>query len=292
MSIKKSILSASAMALAASLAVGGTYAYTTYNSVQTPSLTNESDLGIVEIEQLEYERAIVNGDATDETRWNQLTTADKYGYYPDELQLFTQNKLLIPAVGSPAWDMRNGSQNASGDGSHQQSWGQINAPGSIQLFDASFQNVIDKFVFVNNTSSSDVKVRTVFAFEQGDISADDFENVIMTNSDGDHWAWEVSATDVDIHGDGNEYYIITATYLGPQSNPTGILSAAAMSYPSLLQVYMKPDVTKEIAEAIDGNDNGVYEIEVISQACYKDLELDAVFGDITAANHPWLDESK
>ena len=63
---------------------------------------------------------------------------------------FAQNKKLIPTTGTAAWDDRNGSQAPSGEGSHQQSWANVDAPGSNQLFDDSVTNVIDKFVFVKN----------------------------------------------------------------------------------------------------------------------------------------------
>lgn len=273
MSIKKSVMSASAFALATVLAVGGTYAYTSY---QTLSLTNEHDMGIVEIEQLEYERAVdENGN------WIQLETADKYGYYPDKLQEFTQNKLLIPTnKDKMSWDDRI-------SGSHQQSWAQVGASGSNQLFDDSCKNVIDKFVFVKNTSTSDAKLRTVFAFEIGEYkSIEEFKSVIMLNTNAAHWSWDWNGEICKIGN--NNYLLATATYLGPTSNPTGILAPDAVSYPSLLQFYMKSDVTKEMAEKIDGNGNRIYEIMVVSQACYESLELNDVFGKITAESNPWI----
>jgi len=258
MKLKNILLLSLSLVAVAAIAVAGTLAYLT----STNSDVNVMTLGNVEIDQLEYERVV-----DDNGEWESLGTTDKYGYTPDKVQEFIQAKPLFPAVfsdGDIKWDDRNGSQAASGTGSHQQSWGQIGAPGSNQLFDGSVKNVIDKFVFVKNTGKSDAYVRTWFAFEQGDIAADNFKNVIMTNTDVDHWSWETIATDVEI--EGNTYYVMCATYLGPQSNPTCVLKPGETTYASLLQVYMRPEATNEDVEAIDGNKNGAYDILVFSQA--------------------------
>jgi hypothetical protein len=113
----------------------------------------------------------------------------------------------------------------------------------------------------------------------------------MTNTNANHWSWETVATDVVI--DGNVYVVKCATYLGPKSNPTGILAPGATTYASLLQVYMRPDATNEDVDAIDGNANGTYDILVFSQAVQTDgfdtaeEALDTAFGDATAENAPW-----
>ncbi|MBQ6829690.1 MAG: hypothetical protein IJO59_01045 [Clostridia bacterium] len=256
--LKSLLLSGIGAVAVAAVAIGGTLAYLQDDD----SDVNVMTLGNVQIDQLEYER-VVDQDGN----WVPLTTTDKYGYTPDELQDYTQDKPLYPAVfadGSIKWDDRNGSQEVSGPTSHQQSWAQIGASGSNQLFDDSVKNALDKFVFVKNTGKSDAYVRTWFAFEQGSVTADNFADVIMTNSNRDHWSWETVATDVDI--DGNRYVVKLATYLGPKSNPTGVLAPGAVSYPSLLQVYMKPEATNEDCAAIDGNKNGTYDILVFSQA--------------------------
>ena len=284
---KKALLMSTSLVLTAVLAIGGTLAYLQ----DEDSDVNVMTLGNVEIDQIEYERVVENGG------WVSIGETDKYGYTPDKLREFTQDKPLYPAVfadGAIKWDDRNGSQNSSGDGSHQQSWGQIGASGSNQLFDDSVKNVIDKFVFVKNTGKNNAYVRTWFAFEQGEISADDFKNVIMTNSDKDHWSWETVDTDVvieDAAGVENTYVVLCATYLGPKSNPNGILAPDAVSYPSLLQIYMKPEATNDQVDAIDGNKNGTYDVLVFSQAIqvdgFEDAEtaLDEGFGP----EHPWKD---
>lgn len=259
----RTLLLCLALVFSAALAIGGTMAYLQ----DTDEDVNVMTLGNVHIEQLEYERVVENG------AWVSTGEEDKYGYTPDEIQPFTQDKPLYPAVfvdGVIKWDDRNGNQNASGEGSHQQSWAQVVSKdgtptsGSNQLFDDSVKNVIDKFVFVENTGKSDAYVRTWFAFEQGDVPADEFKSVIMTNTNQTHWSWETVATDVTI--EDSKYVILCATYLGPKSNATGILAPGAVTYPSLLQVYMKPEAGNEEVNAIDGNKDGKYNILVVSQA--------------------------
>ncbi|MBQ4640588.1 MAG: hypothetical protein IJB69_08765 [Clostridia bacterium] len=276
-----------AIVLSVAVAAGSTMAYLQ----DTDEDVNVMTLGSVHIEQLEYERVTDEGHELTNDAWVSTGETDKYGYVPDKVQPFEQEKPLLPAVfadGVIKWDDRNGSQNASGEGSHQQSWGQVGASGSNQLFDDSVKNVIDKFVFVKNTGKSDAYVRTWIALEQGSVPAEDFNKVIMTNSNKDHWSWEVVATDVEIEdtdGVASTYYVIMATYLGPKSNPTGILAPGAVSYPSLLQVYMRPEATNEDVIAIDGNKNGTYDILVFSQAVQTtgftsaEEALNEAFGD-------------
>lgn len=280
--MKKIIALLLVIALTASVSIAGTIAYLQ----DEDSDVNVMTMGNVKIEQLEYERVV--GESGN---WIPASEADKYGYTPDTVQTFTQSKPLYPAYfadGNIKWDDRNGSEAASGDGSHQQSWGQVGASGSNQLFDDSVKNVQDKFVFVKNTGKSDAYVRTLIALEQGNVAADNFKNIIMTNSNKDHWDWETVATDVEIAG--NKYYVLCATYLGPKSNPNGILAPGAVSYPSLLQVYMKPEATNDDVEDIDGNGNGTYDIVLLSQAIQTagfagaETALDTGFGKATAEN--------
>ncbi|MBR6800195.1 MAG: hypothetical protein IKM61_00390 [Eubacteriaceae bacterium] len=278
---KKIVAFTLAAVMVAAVSVGATVAYLQ----DEDSDVNVMTLGNVQIEQHEYER-VVDADG----KWVSTGETDKYGYTPDKIKEFSQAKPLYPAVfadGAIKWDDRVAD--------HQQSWEQIEAPGSVYLFDDSVKNVQDKFVFVKNTGKSDAYVRTWIALEQGSIEADNFKNVIMTNTDGVHWSWEVSETDVEIKDDkdvANTYYIICATYLGPKSNPTGILAPETTTYPSLLQVYMKPEAENEDVEAIDGNKNGTYDILVFSQAVQTEGFADAKTALNTAfgTEHPWQGE--
>lgn len=298
--MKKKIL---AVAIAAIMLVTAIASVSLAYMTDTDEQTNTMTVGKVEIDQLEYERVV---DSNDDglMEWVSSEKTDDYGYTPDQLQEFNQNKPLYPVVcletlgkaneGSMKWDDR-----VSG---HQQSWAQVGAPGSNQLFDDSCKNVVDKFVFVKNTGKSDVYVRTIIAFEQGDLTAAEIDDMIGINANEYHWDLEEIAQDVDIKG--NKYAIICFTYRGPKQNTAqgGILEPDEVSRPSLLQVYLASKATNDTVEKIDGNDNGKYDILVLSQATQtngfvnstNDLEnstlaLDTAFGDVTAENAAeWL----
>ncbi len=265
----KKLLLIVSLALAMMMSLGGTLAYLQ----DTDSDVNTMTLGNVKIDQLEYERVVDDG------KWVSTGKTDTYGYTPDKVQEFTQDKPLLPAVfqeGSIKWDDRI-------EG-HQQSWGEVGASGSNQLFDDSVKNVQDKFVFVKNTGKTNAYVRTFIAYEVGalgeQISAadrpmDEFNKYIETNVNLNHWTWDEDSYDVvDING--NKYMVVSATYKGGKTNhANGILPGGEVSYPSLLQVYMKPTATNEDVIALDGNENGTYDILVLSQAIQADGFADA-----------------
>lgn len=290
---KSTLLTIVALVLALAMGVSGTMAYLS----DTDDDVNVMTLGNVDIEQIELERVPQEGHEATNDAWVSTGETDKYGHTPDEMQDFNQSKPLYPAVfadGQIKWDDRT-------DG-HEQSWQNVvseagnPAPGASKLFDDSVKNAVDKFVFVENTGKSDAYVRTVIAFEQGSLTSEGFDKVIATNGDAMHWNWETVATDVVI--DGNEYVIAVATYMGPTTEPTGILAPGAVTYPSLLQVYMLPEATNEDCIAIDGNENGTYDILVVSQAVQTagfanaEAALNAAFGEVSATSHPWMAETE
>ena len=296
--MKKKILFILSVVAVATLSVRTTVAFL---ASETETVVNTMTAGNVSIEQLEYERKVENG------KWIASTEKDKYGYYPDMLQPFTQDKMLVPAVyadGTTKWDDRNGSQDANGETSYQQSWAEIGAPGSNQLFDDSVKNVIDKFVFVKNTGNNDAYVRTWIAFEQGNlptekqgITSDNPNALLHLNQNYSWWNKQIVANNVviaDENGVESKYLIICYTFKGEDSSKTGILTPNAVTRPSLLQVFLDPTTTNEDMEAIDGNNNGKYDILVVSQASqvagYENAEtsLNAAFGEVTAANHPFF----
>ncbi len=297
MKLKHILVVALCLVLVSALSIIGTVAYLTDTDVKLNVMT----LGEVKIEQLEYERVV-----DDNGNWIQWgTEKDKYGCYPEELKPFSQAKPLLPAVfadGVIKWDDRAVGSVTTASGKHQQSWAQIGAPGSQQLFDDSVKNAIDKFVFVKNTGKTDAYVRTVIAFELGDVAYENFGDVIMTNSNsGDadssfHWLKEWVTEAVEING--NNYAVCVYTYRGAEdSGYNGILAAGDTSYASLLQVYMKPGANNDDVKAIDGNGNGAYDILVLSQAVQVDgfdnaaLALTAGFGDVTSNNiKAWFED--
>ena len=287
--MKKKVLLIASMALVATLSVKSTLAYL---ESQTETVENTMEMGNVEIEQLQYERVV-----DEDGKWISIDKLDKYGYYPDELKEYSQDKSLFPAVfadGSIKWDDREFSSDAVMP-YHLQSWGQIEgATGGNQLFDDSVKNVIDKFVFVENDGENDAYVRTWIAFEQGELTADRHDKVISTNINSSSWNWELVGTDIEMKDENenvNKYVVYCVTYLGADGD--GILVPGKVSYPSLLQLYMNPEATNEDVKAIDGNGNGKFDILVLSQAVqtagFSDAKtaLDAAFGEATAENHPF-----
>ena len=276
--MKKIIAMILVIALTAAISVGATMAYLT----DTDEDVNVMTLGNVKIEQHEYERVVdANGDPVLGTEGVDFDA--NYGISQSyKLQPFTQAKPAYPAVytkGTTAWD------------EFQQLWNQIGAPGSNDLFDDSMKNVIDKFVFVENTGKSDAYYRTIIAIEIPEgLSA----NAIHTSFNGttrfDYNSDEDGAQDASKANkffteiDGVRYVIYTATY-------TQVLTPGEISRPSLLQVFLDPAVTNEDC-ALFGN---TWEILAVTQAVqtagFADAQtaLDTAFGAITTTNHPWID---
>lgn len=272
--MKKILAMVLVVALTAAVSIAGTMAYLT----STDSDVNVMTVGNAKIEQLEYERVV-------DENGNWVTSAfTGYGYTADQMQPFTQAKPALPAVyqdGDVKWDDRNGNQNASGDGSHQQPWSQIGAPGSNQLFDDSVKNVVDKFVFVKNTGTVDVYYRTVIAIEIPEGFSND--KIHLNTNGNSRFTWEDPETLGYITIDGTRFGLWVATH-----NPA--LTPNEVSRPSLLQVFLDPTTTNEDC-ALFGE---TWDVLVFSQAVQADgfvnanTALDAAFGDISTTNHPWL----
>ncbi len=261
-----------ALVLSLALGLGTTLAYLT----DTDGAVNVMTLGDVSIEQHEYER-IENEDGS----YQEITTARGEGY---EVQEFTQFKPLLPAVGTvTGWDET------------PVYWEQLDpehANGYQKPLDG-LNNVQDKFVLVENTGKSDAYIRTIFAFEMGDLTEERFAELIWTNINDAHWVWsDVGVAEIE----GCNYYICEAIYQGSDvRHQDGLVPAGDYTYNSLAQVYLHKTATNEDMEAIDGNGNGTYDILVFSQAVqaagFEDAEtaLDEAFGDTTVENHPWTD---
>lgn len=257
--MKKILLAAVSILLVAVLALGGTLAYL----LSEDEDVNVMVVGNVKIEQLEYERVTdENGNyiATGET--------DEYGYSPDDLQEYTQDKVIIPAVYDKiAWD------------DDQQSWGEVGAPGSNQLFDKDIKNVQDKFVFVKNTGNVDAYYRTIIAVECPEGFSDELLHLNMTGNSRFTWT-EIGFTTID----GVRYLIYEALY-------NEILVPGEISRPSLLQVFLDKKAANEDVALLDG----IFNILVVSQGVQADgfdsadEALDEAFYDVTVDQHPWAD---
>lgn len=255
-----------AVVMSIAIAAGSTMAYLQ----DTDEDVNVMTLGSVYIEQLELERIVQSDDNTQDTN----------------LKYFEKDKPLYPYVGELAWAV-----NDEGDRVYQQ-W--PNGNGKSALFTDQVSNVVDKFVFVQNVGQSDAYVRTWFAFEQGDLTEQRFEELIGQNINMNHWEWKTIASNVEI--DGGKYLIKLATYLGNagdngDEHPEGVLPAGETTRPSLLQVYLDNSAGNADVEALDSNGDGKYNILVVSQgiqaAGFEDAKtaLNAGF----TANHPFGD---
>lgn len=250
--------------LTAAVAITGTVAYLTAEDSDVNTMT----FGNVKIDQHEYERVINDN-----------------GEY--EIVDFTQDKPIYPAVGTPAWATPN------------QAWP---TGGSSALFADSFKNVLDKFVFVENTGISDAYVRTWFAFEVGEYDGAKFEELIGININGTHYKWapEEQADWEIVEIGGNKYAVGYATYLGNagannDEHKDGVLGKGETTRPSLLQVYLANTADYEDCVALDGNGNGRYDILVFSQAVQvKGFEEDGAEKALETAfgnEHPWVGEN-
>jgi len=240
--MKKVLLMSLSMILVAAMAMGITVAYLQ----DEDSAVNVMTMGNVYIEQHEYERA-QKDDGTYET-----VTSAKYGE-GYKLQAFTQDKPLYPAVfsGTMAW----------GEAVYFDQLG-AGASGGQKVLDG-VNNIQDHFVLIENTGKSPAYVRTLIAYEVGSVSAEKFDELVMTCVGDAYISSNVGIIDVD----GNNYFVIEYLYQGTDVRHTnGVLPAGEFTYNSLSQIYFTPEVTNEDCDAFDGNDNGKYDVVVLSQA--------------------------
>lgn len=244
MTMKKKILTTFSVVLILGMAALGILAYLQSED----SDVNVMTLGNVKITQIEKQRIEPVDSNTADTN----------------LEGYDQYKPLYPAVGDVAW------------ADEQQNWP---TGGSNQLFTDELKNVQDKFVFVENTGKSDVYVRTWIAFEQGDLTQAELDELLHVNININFWPgfadtnWEYGVVI-----DGNKYAVCCSVY----DKDDGVLPAGETTRPSLLQVFLDSSATNEEVEAIDGNKDGKYNILTASQAIqvegFSDAETALVAG--------------
>lgn len=262
-----------ALVLSLTMAISGTLAY-----LQDSTATaNVMTLGSVKIEQHEYERA----DADKDGNYDIEVIDEKNSYV---LQPFTQGKQLLPtteidAEGNP---VNNGA--GGWDTTATVRMTQVDSYGGMDVFTS--KNAVDKFVTVENTGKSDAYVRTYVAIEVGST---DGSLIGYSN----HFTWDDPAPIDKIEIDGNYYDVIEFVYAGWNDggrHVNGVLPAGETTYPNLSQVYLYATATNEDLENIDGNNNGMLDILVLSQAVQADgfdnaaTALNAAFGKATAEN--------
>ena len=252
------------VALVATMAITGSIAYLQ----DTASDVNVMTLGNVYIEQNEYERI-------DGTK----------GVIDGNIKEFQDGHGAFPYTGKVD---ENGHSNGGFDWTNVE-WDNKSGDKYMSLF-TSANNVIDKFVTVENTGEADAYVRTWFAVEVGSnqekLITDKFSTVFNLLE----WDFEWFETPALIEG---SYYIIgCATFKGfaeGEGEMDGILSAGETTNPSLMQAYLNSIVTND-----DVNELGdTWEILVFSQAIQAagfadaNTAFAASFGVATIDNHPW-----
>ena len=150
--------------------------------------------------------------------------------------------------------------------------------GSEVLFWEKLPRACDKIVSVTNTSSVDAFVRIVFAFENvGGVA----EHLRLNVADP-------SALGAPCHAviDGVPYILYTYTYEGP-------LAAGSVSAPSLLQFVFDSRLSVADLGIIGDAYDILISAEAVQTGGFDDATaaLNAMFGEVNAENHPWLDHS-
>ena len=275
--MKKILMMVLSLVLVAALSIGGTVAYLQ----DTDEDVNVMTLGSVKIAQHEYQREIdANGNYVTDT----IDGVTSY-----KLEAFEQGKALLPATELNT-DGTPNNYGAGGYGSTNVMFKQVGANGGgMQVFTS--KNAQDKFVFVENTGKSDAYVRTIIAYEAGSLDTlEEWDALISTSN---HFAWDEPANIGIVDIDGNNYAVLEYVYKGRPDkgyHANGVLPAGEVTQCSLAQVYMRSTATNEDCEALDGNDNGTYDILVLSQAVQVDGFADAAtalkagFGEANATN--------
>lgn len=289
--MKKFIALLLTVILTASIAVGGTVAYLQ----DTETAHNVMTLGNVQITQNEYQR-VQNADGTYPTQ-----NIDGINSYILE-NYDNTGKALYPAIIPNGGTVNGVKWDYDKDASVRMT--QVDSWGTADVFVTP--NAMDKFVTVTNKGTSDAYVRTLIAFEAGielsdpafpdqDLIATEMRAAEAAKNTDFHQPWTVTS-EAYMMIDGEQYLVCELLYTGAKlsngsfRHENGVLPAGATTYPSLCQVYMASRATNEDCEALDGNDNGVYDILVLSQAVQVEgfetatLALDTAFGDVTAAN--------
>ncbi len=127
------------------------------------------------------------------------------------------------------------------------------------FYNANVFNAVDKIVSVKNEGGSPAYVRTMFAFEQGTLTADELEALLIINWN-DAVTPELVGTDVVIDGhEGKLYTVYQVVY--PEA-----LTSGETTEESLLQVLLSKDADRAEMDALDPDGDKLYEILVVSQA--------------------------
>lgn len=171
---------------------------------------------------------------------------------------FSQNKPVFPAVGPIKW-----ADETVTIGDAEQ-----------KVFTDELNNVIDKFVNVENTGKSDAYVRTIVAIEAPGYDAKNLIHVNINETDGvkvTEWAPVVI--------DGVEYVYAVFTY-------TDAVAAGEKTPVSLAQVFMDSAATNEDLDEYGDTWEILCLSQAVQEAGFEDAAtaLDTAFGKANATN--------
>lgn len=136
---------------------------------------------------------------------------------------------------------------------------------------------MDKTVQVQNIGDNSVFVRTVFAFEAGDLSWEDIHTGF--NSDGS-WFYYGLSEEVKVEIAGKDYYMVVATH-----NTALIKDAVTTNSLQTIGLYKNAAVTSDKVASLGGD----FEMRIVSQATLDKVNFDK--DPINADNHPWLNNN-
>lgn len=254
--MKKKILAlALCVAMVAIAVIGGSLAYFT----DTDKDINVMTSGDVHIIQNETDR---DGNAY----------KDKQDLYPAVYLEKDENGKWVPYNGNnPAYDSTMASTDSNG--------------GTLNIWDESINNEIDKVISVTNTGSRDAYIRTIVLMENtADNAICEKIHGLWCDSDGQYrvWATNTDGSELQVEIYGTTYSVAVCTY-------ETALAAGATSAPSLVQIFLDPTATNEWSELLQNNE---FSIIAISQAVQtvgfegysSEVALNTAFGEVTAEN--------
>lgn len=271
--MKKKLLFGLSLVAVAAATVGVTYAVL---QDETPVAVNVMTVGNVSIEQLEYQR---------KDKSIHVTSYAKEG---DLIPFDAETQIVLPSV-AKNWK----ASDYTAEQTDMYCWGdyvtKAENVGCNGLWNPEkVENVIDKFVMVKNTGTTDAYFRTLVAVELPDYmtigeipqGAD-----IMMNVNNGWYSYEHIGY---IQYEGSRYALMVYTY---DKNNNGILAAGETARPSLLQFLFSNGLTNEDLQDF-GNDG--FKVLVATQAVQATNlmtpteALDDAFGEITLNNHPFM----
>ena len=151
--------------------------------------------------------------------------------------------------------------------------------------DAAINNEITKIVTVKNTGSEDAYIRTIFAFETGEIY-NEGTDVVNGYIHDKCFGWNGTMTFLEENGvpvmftiGDTKYALAVCTYADP-------VKSGKTTDSSLRQFFLSPDVGNDFYGLIDGK----YDILVLSQGVQTEgftgaeNALNTAFGAVTAEN--------